>query len=139
MSAEPEGRWVEPSFLGTFARGARRQCPRCGSGDLFTSHFTIREECPRCDLHFERESGYWLGAMTINLVVTQLLFFGIFIGTMLASWPDVPWTPILITGAVLNITVPILFYPWSKTLWLALDHAFFPERGDPAVPRASKI
>lgn len=80
--------------------------------------------CPACGLEFEREEGYWVGAMIVNIVVTELVFGAVLVGGMLASWPDVPWTQLLIAGVVLNVAVPVLFYPRSKTLWVGIDRFF---------------
>jgi uncharacterized protein (DUF983 family) len=107
-------------------RGLAKRCPNCGTGGLFTGYFTIRERCPACGLTFEREEGYWLGAMIVAIGVTEVLFGIWFIGGMLITWPDVPWTALLIGGLVLNLVVPIVGYPWSKTVWMGLHMAFVP-------------
>lgn len=107
-------------------RGLRKRCPNCGTGGLFATYFTIRDRCPGCGLTFEREEGYWLGAMIVAIGVTEALFGIWFIGGMLITWPDVPWTVLLIGGLVLNLVVPIAGYPWSKTVWMGLHMAFVP-------------
>ena len=59
--------------------------------------------------------------MAINLGVTELVF-GIFALTvMVATWPDVPWTLLTILAIALNAIVPVVFYPWSKTIFLSID------------------
>lgn len=82
----------------------------------------MRERCPRCDLRFERESeGYWLGAIALNLGVTEALFAVAFVGGMLLTWPEVPWGALAAVVIGLNAVVPLVFYPFSKTLWVAVD------------------
>ena len=79
------------------------------------------ERCPRCRLAFERGNGFWLGAMAINLGVTEAAF-GVFIAAgLLLTWPEVPWVPLTVLGVLVNVAVPILFYPLSKTIFLAID------------------
>jgi uncharacterized protein (DUF983 family) len=112
--------------LAPLTRGLRKRCPNCGAGDLFTSFFGLRPRCPRCGLAFEREEGYWLGAMIVAIGVTEALFGVWFVGGMLVTWPDVPWTMLLVGGLVLNATIPVVTYPWSKTTWMGLHHAFVP-------------
>jgi uncharacterized protein (DUF983 family) len=112
--------------LTPLTRGLRKRCPNCGAGDLFTSFFGLRPRCPRCGLAFEREEGYWLGAMIVAIGVTEALFGVWFVGGMLVTWPDVPWTMLLVGGLVLNATIPVVTYPWSKTTWMGLHHAFVP-------------
>ena len=87
--------------------------------------------CPRCDLRFEREEGYWLGAMVINIALTELIFVALFVGLAVAWWPDPPWTRILIILLIVNLVVPLVFYPFSKTLWVAGDLAFRASTGEP--------
>lgn len=103
------------------ARGAVRRCARCGQGRLFTRWFTMRAECPRCGLHFEREQGYWLGAMTLNFAVTEAMFVVVLVATMAITWPDVPWGTLLIAVLATNVIVPLVFYPISKTIWVGLE------------------
>lgn len=105
-------------------RGARKRCPRCGERDVWASFFELRGRCPRCGFGFEREEGYWVGAMTVVILLTELLFGAMFVVGMLVTWPDVPWTALLVAGLVLNAVVPVVFYPWSKTAWLGIELFF---------------
>lgn len=81
----------------------------------------MQQECPRCALRFEREEGYWLGAVALNLVVTEGLFVGLLVLGIVATWPDVPWTGLMVVLVAVNIATPILFHPYSRTLWLAIE------------------
>lgn len=63
--------------------------------------------------------------VSIGTVIT--LFGIVFVGTMLVTWPDVPWTPVLVVTVVLNALVPVLGYGWSKTTWMGIDRAFNPD------------
>lgn len=110
------------------ARALALHCPRCGGGPLRAGLVRLREECPACGLRIERgEADAWLGAMAINMMVSEF-GFGIMLGLATwATWPRVPWTAIEIVGVSGAIVAPILFYPYSKTLWLAVDLMFRPE------------
>ena len=107
-------------------RGMTRRCPRCGAGGLFASFFRLKERCPRCGYGFVREEGYWLGAMIVIMALTEFVFAVAFVGGMVVTWPDVPWTALLVVGVVLNVVVPIVGYPWSMTTWMGLDLTFHP-------------
>lgn len=128
VAVSADHRPTQPGRLGIRAltRGARKRCPNCGGGDLFRTYFTIRERCPSCGLAFEREEGYWLGAMIVAIGVTEALFGLWFVGGMLVTWPDVPWTMFLVGGLLLNLVVPVVGYPWSMTTWMGLHMAFVP-------------
>jgi uncharacterized protein (DUF983 family) len=110
-------------------RAIRLRCPNCGSGGLWRSWFTMRAACPRCRLHLERgEQGYIVGAQMFNLIAAELLFAAIFIGVLVATLPDPPWTALQYGGPALMLLFPLLFYPFSKTIFLAFDLFFRPPR-----------
>lgn len=77
-------------------------------------------------MRYEREDGYWLGAMTVSIAAVMVAFFGWFVGGMLLFWPDVPWTVLLVGGLVVNGAIPILGYGWAKTTWVGIDLAMHP-------------
>ena len=103
--------------------GLTRRCPRCGMGHLFRRWFTLIDDCPRCDLHFERESGYWTGAMAVNITVAGGIFAVAFIAMLAFTIPDVPVAALLAVFVPIMIVLPIAFYPFSKTIWMAFDRA----------------
>lgn len=110
--------------------GFTRRCPRCGAGHLFRRYFGLVPDCPRCALHFEREPGYFTGALAINITVTGGVFAVVFVALLAATIPDVPVGPILAVLVPITVLLPILFYPFSKTVWMAVDRAFL-QRLDP--------
>ena len=105
-------------------RGLTRRCARCGSGALFKHYFTMVEDCPRCGLHFERESGYFAGALAINIMAVGALFAIVFVALLAVTIPDVPVVELLIVLVPIAGFGPIIFYPFSKTIWVAVDRAF---------------
>jgi uncharacterized protein (DUF983 family) len=126
-----------PSFFRVLARGVLRRCPRCGGRNLFESYFSMRPACPDCALETERGEGFWLGGMAINLGLTELVFGGFLVGSIVATWPDPPWTLLLIAGVALNAILPVVFYPFAKAIFLGVDMLMFrldPMRDQPAGP-----
>jgi uncharacterized protein (DUF983 family) len=115
-----------PGLFRMVGRALIRRCPRCGQNKIFRRWLTLAPHCPRCGLLFEREEGYWTGAIGINCVITELLFVLIFVATIALTLPDVPWTPLLIAAIAVNVTFPFFFYPMSKTCWMAMDLHFNP-------------
>lgn len=117
-------------------RGFAKRCPLCGSGHLFEDWFRMKERCPGCDYEFEREEGFFLGACTINLAIAEglllLLAIGPLIG-LLATRPDMSIWPFVGTGLAAAILAPLVFYPFSRTIWSAIDLALRPpDRPEPA-------
>lgn len=114
------------SWPKTLASGIAGRCPNCGSRGIFRQWLQMREHCPRCGIQFERDEGYWTGAMGINIIVTSLVFVFAMVVSFWLTWPDVPVARVLIGMIILNTAFPILFYPYSKTIWTALDLIFHP-------------
>ncbi|MEA2828139.1 MAG: hypothetical protein QOG43_2578 [Actinomycetota bacterium] len=117
-------------------RGLTKRCPVCGSGHVFDGWFRMKERCPRCDYQFEREEGFFLGAYTVNLAISEglLLLVAIFpLIFLLGTNRDVSIWPIVGIGLVAAIAAPLVFYPFSRTIWSAVDLALRPrDRPEPA-------
>lgn len=122
------------SRIAPLVRGFVGACPNCGGRGVFASINELAEHCPTCRFSFVREEGYWVGAMTVIMAVILLVFGAWFVGGMLLTWPDVPWTGLMIGGVVLNALVPVLLYGWSKAIWVGLDLTFTPARADEFLP-----
>jgi hypothetical protein len=86
--------------------------------------------CPRCGLRFEREEGFFLGAIVVNAgVVLVAMAAAIGLGVALTMPNPDPVKLSILTVAV-AIGVPIFFYPFSRTVWSAFDlwmHPLEPE------------
>lgn len=119
-------------LLPLLVNALRLKCPRCGVGALYKKAFQMRLDCAHCGLKFEREQGYFVGAIYINYAATVAIampgfflldaFTAISIDRQLALW--IPFA----------IIFPLLFFHHSRSLWLALDHRFNPAQGVYAVP-----
>jgi len=93
----------------------------------------MHSNCRQCDLQFEREQGYFVGAIYINYAATIGIavpgfflldgFTSMTINQQLALW--VPFAVIF----------PLLFFHHSRSLWLVLDHLFNPAMGRHSVPQ----
>jgi hypothetical protein len=92
--------------------------------------------CPACALHFDREiRGYWLGSYTLNIMLTEACWVVAFLAAAIATWPTPPWDALEYGSVALMILVPLLIFPWTKTLYLAIDLTFRPaEEEDFSAP-----
>lgn len=69
-----------------------------------------------------------MGAVLINTAVTMVVFLATMILWAVTAWPDPPWGAMTVVGIAVNLIVPILFYPLSKTLWVAIEITAHPPR-----------
>jgi uncharacterized protein (DUF983 family) len=117
-SAEPP---ALPSRRRMFTRGLTKRCPVCGSGHLFRRWFWMVERCPRCGLRFQRIEGHWTGDLGINTIVSFTALFLTLITGIAVTYPDVPAVPLFGAAVGVALLVPVVFLPFSKTIWVALD------------------
>ncbi len=115
-----------PPFRILLARAVRRRCPRSGQDRLFESWGEVKHHCGACGFKHERQPGYWVGALIVNTAVTLFLIGAVLVGGMVLTWPTVPWTGVLIATVGVAGVAPVAFYPWSKSLWMAVEMAFHP-------------
>jgi len=123
-------------LLTILGNGVRLRCPRCGVGRLYEKPFKMYGNCSHCGLKFEREQGYFIGAMYINYAATVAIavpgyflldaFTAMTINQQLALW--VPFAVIF----------PLLFFHHSRSLWLVLDHFFNPASNLYDIPLKKK-
>ncbi len=109
-------------------RGLRQRCPVCGRGKIFAGFLKTYEKCPVCGFEFEREPGYYSGAMAVNLVISELLIA--IIAVPLAASQVVPIPTLIILGVTLPVLLPVLFYRPTKSLWMSFDHFIHPVGSD---------
>jgi hypothetical protein len=81
----------------------------------------MAEACPRCRLPLMQEEGAFLGAMALNYGVAGVLFLSILVVWTALTAPTIPVVPLLVVSLGVTAASILLFYPSSKTLWVAVD------------------
>ena len=115
-------------------RAARLRCPQCGGGPVLQHWFRMRVRCGTCGLAIERgERDYFIGSMMFNLVVSELLFAGAFIATLVTAWPNVPWDMLQWAAPLAMAAAPFILFPFSKLTWLGFDILLRPVTRDELV------
>ncbi len=112
------------TYLGkVILRGLRQRCPRCGRGKLFRRGFTMFERCPSCGWVYEREEGYWTGAMAVNLVLTEIIAAAIVIPLAVMQF-----NPLILYGVGIPLIamIPLIFYRETKAIWMSIDFILNP-------------
>jgi uncharacterized protein (DUF983 family) len=115
------------SFITGLIRALFLRCPNCGKGKLFRRGYTMYEKCLVCGWLFEREPGYWTGAIALNLVVTELLIAIVVVP--LATWlalTQQPITLLIAIGLPMPFILPFLFFRHAKSFWMSIDFWIHP-------------
>ena len=105
-----------------FWRALTLRCPHCGARGILASWFKLAPTCPRCHLQSERgESDYFLGGMMFNIVLAEAALVVLIIITLAVTWPRVPWSLLQFGAPAAMVVAPVVFYPFSRLIWLAFD------------------
>ena len=107
-------------FRQALERALRLRCPRCGGERLFAGVFRMHERCAACGLRYEREAGYFVGAIYLNYGVTVVVACGTVL--LLDETVGLTLAQQLAVGVGLGALVPFLFFRYARSLWLGLDH-----------------
>ncbi len=109
------------------ARGLTHSCPNCGGGRLFKKGalFQLNDECPDCQLRFEKDDGFFLGAMSLNYGVTLVGFLLPVLLVWYAGWIGGRLAVGLAVGG--SLVVPMLLYRSSRSWQLMLYYFFLPQ------------
>jgi uncharacterized protein (DUF983 family) len=112
----------------------QQRCPRCRDGRIFRDPIfriyrlrlpRMHEQCPVCGLKFEREQGYFLGAMYISygLGVVTIAAIAAIVWAVTRWWITTAtiWAVVLFLPLAPGITL------FSRVLWMYLDWTFDPE------------
>jgi len=97
------------------------RCPRCGQSPAFRRFFIMNEICATCSLKFDRGTGYWLGAMMFNMGFAIGAVIVILLIALWATSPDPNWDAVIYVTVGAAAIIPLLFFPFSRTLWIAAE------------------
>jgi uncharacterized protein (DUF983 family) len=99
------------------------RCPRCFEGRVYEGLLRMHRECPRCGLLFQREPGYFLGAMYFSYALAILAALPLCLTLLVAGVPAL-WNA-LASSALIAVVSPLVVR-YSRVLWLHFDHRIDP-------------
>jgi uncharacterized protein (DUF983 family) len=107
-------------FFGAIRNRLQLKCPVCREEPLFQSFFNMAAKCARCGYVYEREAGYFIVAIYINMIVTLVT---IVVGFNLANWLIEPLlSSQFIFWGLFAVVFPLLFFRTSKGVWVNFDY-----------------
>src|SRR5919109_5500586 len=105
------------------------RCPRCLDGRIWKRFLDMNERCPTCGLGFEREPGYFTGAMVVSYAIA-VPTFGLIVIALLVAGLDTGVA--LLAGAALYLGLAPFIFRYSRVVWLHLDWLLDPVDSDDA-------
>ncbi|MBN8695908.1 MAG: DUF983 domain-containing protein [Bacteroidetes bacterium] len=100
------------------------KCPRCHEGNFFETNNPyilnrfdkMHKNCPVCKEDFERETGFYYGAMYVSYGLTVAFGVGVFLLTSVILGYDA--VTFLVTFGVLQIILMPVFYRMARLVWI---------------------
>lgn len=111
------------------------KCPQCHEGDFFVSKpYDIKnagkifDSCSNCGLKYEKEPGFYYGAMYVSYGL-QVILFVFFYSLFSLFFPNfsIGWQIVIIILASL-IVAPFV-YALSKIIWINLFISYGKDKG----------
>jgi uncharacterized protein (DUF983 family) len=96
------------------------RCPRCLQGRVYSGLMRMNDHCSVCRIRFEKEPGYFLGAMYASyfLGVGFLTAFYVAARSLFPDWPSA-----LVAAAAVVPYIPLVPVVWrySRVIWMHID------------------
>jgi uncharacterized protein (DUF983 family) len=122
------------------SRAVRRRCPRCGGRpSWFTGWFRRVDRCRTCGYRYERQDGFMVGAITINTILTFGAILVVLVVGMIVTYPEISVVPIVTGCLIVAVLVPIVVFPFTYTIWGAIDLAMHPLQPAEAADAARAV
>lgn len=104
----------------------KMKCPRCQEGEFYVSHpydlknaGYLHESCSKCGLKYEKEPGFFQGAMYVSYGLGVALFVTLWVSFNLFF----PWMSTSLQVGIVAISALVLtpyMYALSKIIWINL-------------------
>ncbi len=118
-----------PSPHARITRALRLRCPACGGRGILASWLRLAERCPHCAFRPDRgEPDHFLGGYVVNLGIAEAVAAILWVVLLTVTWPDPSWVLMQWAAAVLVVLTPVLLYPVTRLLFLAVDLIAQPHR-----------
>lgn len=122
MSSEsaktPQRGWLEALLL--------QLCPRCRQGAMFRGTFAMNDPCPECGLIFQREEGYFLGAMYASSALSSLSMATLYF-LLSALLTGVSGVVVAVLALVLFLPLIPVIFRYSRVLWVHFERTACPQ------------
>jgi hypothetical protein len=93
---------------------------------MFRSWFAMNDPCPVCGLIFQREEGYFLGAMYASYVLSAAVMVPAYF--LISAWlPHLQGTGLALGIFVLYLPLVPVVWQYSRVLWVYFDRIGSPD------------
>lgn len=104
----------------------RQRCPHCREGKIFRNSIDGHKSCPVCGFVFEREPGYFIGAMYFSYALASVAI-ALFMLLWYLLLPDLGLFWLAVAACVTFLPFVPVIYRYSRVLWLYFDRWAWPD------------
>ena len=110
--------------MNSLEAAVKMKCPNCHEGDMFVSKnpyefgkmTVMYEHCPKCGLKYEKEVGFYYGAMYVSYALGVALFVTCWVSFNL-FFPRASTGLQITTISLISLAAGPYFYALSKIIW----------------------
>jgi uncharacterized protein (DUF983 family) len=103
----------------------RQRCPSCREGRMFSGVWHMNDPCPVCGKLFQREEGYFLGAMYFSYALATFVLLPLY-GLVFMLLPEADTLIIALVATGLFLPLVPLVFRYSRVLWVYVDQLVSP-------------
>lgn len=112
------------------------KCPRCHEGELFENKrfFSWRKlskmyaNCSVCGLKYERETGFFYGAMYISSIINMMFFVAATVAYYVYFDVRVDWRIYIWSYVLFTVLITPVLYRLSRSIWLEIFNDYQPQK-----------
>jgi uncharacterized protein (DUF983 family) len=109
----------------------QQACPRCRLGriypySIFRGFPRMNDQCPVCGLLFEREEGYFLGAMIVDYALAMLITTAI--GVILWGFTRWSFEKLCVVAILIFLPAVPIVTRLGRLLWIYFDQFIDPQQ-----------
>jgi uncharacterized protein (DUF983 family) len=127
---------IKLNVMGKLISGLSTSCPRCNKGPIFKASnpysfgnmMVMKSHCDNCGLRYERETGFFYGAMFVSYGINIALFAIALIMYYSVFEISVDWKVYIAIYVLVSILLTPIIFRLSRSLWLALMVNYDPEK-----------
>ena len=107
-------------ILTVLFRSLRLRCPACGQSRIIDRPFRIKHHCPICRSLFQREEGFFVGAILANVMMTEFVILAACVIWLMLVGSN--YETVLAGLFIVGLLFPVAFYHHSWSFWLGFDY-----------------
>jgi uncharacterized protein (DUF983 family) len=97
----------------------RNQCPHCHRAPIFSGLYRMNPKCPSCGEFFERESGYFIGAMIASYFIGVFLAFPPLLAAVFIY--DLPVSAGIGFAIAQTLLIQPFLFRYSRIIWIRIE------------------